>query len=101
MRKIKVIVKRPGEKPASVWISDTLENLQRHVGGYIETVTIGNMVVICDEEGLLKNKPYCCSVGGYDFVGDVIFCGVDGVEFADLPISWHKMKQLYPQLWRD
>lgn len=53
-KKIKVIVKDP-EKPARVvWISNTLENLQKTVGGYIETVTIStDAVIICNEEGNL------------------------------------------------
>ena len=45
--KIKVIIKEPGRYPRSVNISDTLENLQRTVGGYIETVTLAsNLCVI-------------------------------------------------------
>lgn len=26
-------------------------------------------------------------------------CGVDGEEFADLPISWDEMKLLFRDLW--
>ena len=49
--KIKVYVKRPDEKIGhSTWISNTLENLQKTVEGYIETVTFGDYVVICNEE---------------------------------------------------
>ena len=36
-------------------IENTLEALQREVGGYIEVVNLGdNYVLICDEEGKLK-----------------------------------------------
>ena len=36
-------------------IENTLEALQREVGGYIETVYLGdNYILICDEEGKLK-----------------------------------------------
>jgi hypothetical protein len=45
-----VLIKEPGRNPRHVNISDTLENLQKTVGGYIETVTIcSDLVVICDE----------------------------------------------------
>lgn len=98
--KIGVLIKEPGRTPRHVNISDTLENLQKTVGGYIETVTLCSvLVVICDEEGRLKGKPHCCNIGGVDFVGTIVICGVEGEEFADLPIDWKDMKRLLPGLW--
>ncbi|MBE6016691.1 MAG: DUF3846 domain-containing protein [Lachnospiraceae bacterium] len=88
MAKIKAIIKRPDEKVGHMtWISDTLENLQRTVGGYIETVTFGDMVIICDEEGRLKKKEPNCTIGNVSFVGTIIAVGQDGDEFADVPID--------------
>lgn len=64
-RKISVIIKRPGEKPYHTYISNTLENLQKTVGGYIEVVRIASdACFIADEEGLLKGLPYNFSVCG-------------------------------------
>lgn len=85
MRKIKVIVKNP-EKPArGVWISNTLENLQKTVGGYIETVTIAtDVVIICNEEGRLLGLPHSSRFCGYDFVGTIIIAGIDEDEFCSL-----------------
>lgn len=40
-QKISVIIKEPDKKPRHVYISNTLENLQKTVGGYIETVAHG------------------------------------------------------------
>ena len=100
--KIYAISKRPGCPPRSVWVSNTLENLQRNVGGYIETVTLAtDMCVICDEEGRLKGKPYNCTICGVDFVGDVLLVGVKGEEFADLPISYQWAKGVFKSLWND
>lgn len=111
MNKIKVLIKRPGEPPRSVWISDTLENLQRTVGGYIEIVTLQRgLVVICDEEGRLKGKPHNCTVEGVDrvggiivtgveFVGDIIVAGVEGEKLADYPSDFQTIKAAYPGLW--
>ena len=94
-KKIKVIIKRPEEPVGHMtWISDTLENLQKHVEGYIETLTIASdMVVICNEEGRIRNLPYNCTIENHDFVGTIILAGVDGDEFADVPISLAAFKQ--------
>jgi hypothetical protein len=106
MRKIKAIVKRADEPIGHMtWISDTLENLQKHVGGYIETVTLTpKVVVICDEEGRIKDKPFNCTLfpGLYiqqSFVGDIVVVGVDGDEFGDVPIDMKTWKKLY--LWME
>lgn len=103
MEKIKVIVKRADEEVGHMThISNTLENLQKTVGGYIETVTLPcGVVVICDEEGRMKGKPYNCTVfpqnmaARVSFAGDIIVCGADGEEFADIPINMKTWKQFY------
>ena len=97
-----VIIKRPGEPPRHVTMSLTLENLQRYVGGYIETVTLANdCCIICDEEGRLKGKPYNCTICNIDFVGDIVFVGVDGDEFTDIPLpdGFKGFKRMFPRLW--
>ena len=100
MGKIGVIIKEPGRVPRHVNVSDTLENLQKTVGGYIETVTLrSDLVAICDEEGRIKGKPHCCNICGVDFCGTVILAGVDGDEFADIPCAFADFKRLFPQLW--
>lgn len=101
MRKIKAIVKRADEAVGHMtWISDRLENLQKHVGGYIEVVPLTpGVVVICNEEGLINNLPFNCQVPRPPiidtFFGDIIICGVDGEEFADVPISLQEWRQNY------
>lgn len=91
MNKIKVIIKRPDEAIGHVtWISDTLENLQRTVGGYIETLTIlrnPDVIIIMNEDGKLDDSKYNFKIPGDQIFGDVIICGRDGEEFADVPIS--------------
>lgn len=100
MDKIKAITKRPGMRPVSTWITPTLENLQKLVDGYIETVTLASdLVIICDEEGRLKGKEYNCTVSGVSFVGDIILVGRKGEEFADLPLDYQEVKHLFPGLW--
>ena len=100
MHKIKAIIKEPGKKPRCVNISASLENLQKTVGGLIETVTLySDLVAICDEQGRIKGKQHCCNIGCVDFCGTVILVGVDGDEFADIPCGFADFKRLFPQLW--
>lgn len=103
--KIKVLSKRAGEPPRSVNVENSLKNLQKHVGGYIEAVTCfingRTFVVICNEEGRLLALPHNCNIRGIDFVGDIIICGVKFDEFADIPFEWEELKMLMPQLWEE
>lgn len=71
-------------------IENTLEALQKEVGGYIETVTLvrGYAVMIVNEEGLLRGMPSnltASSVAARKIVGPALVVGVDGDEFADVP----------------
>ena len=83
---MKAIIKEVGKEPKVIDIENTLEALQKAVGGYIEALNIGgNIIMICDEEGKLKGKPYNFDLGVDKIVGDVIFTKDDGNEdFTDL-----------------
>lgn len=102
MKKIKVIIKRPGEKPHSTWISNSLKNLQLTVDGYIETVTVTpDMVIICNEEGRIKGLPYNCTVGRINFVGTIIVAGIKDDEFANIPCTFGTFKRLFSDLFKE
>lgn len=93
--KIKVYIKRPDEEIGhSTWIENSLKNLQKTVEGYIETVTFGDYVIICNEEGRLENLPYNCTIHGVDFVGTIIVAGINEDEFGDVPLSFEEYKYL-------
>lgn len=83
---MKAIIKEVGKPPKVVEIENTLEEMQKIVGGYIEAVAIGKgCLMICDEEGKLKGKPYNFDLGNDIIVGDVFFTKGDGGEdFTDL-----------------
>lgn len=100
MAMISALVKRPGEPPRHVNISNSLRALQQNVEGYIETVTLASdLVLICNEEGRMLGMPYNCTICGTDFVGPIILTGRKGYEFTDLPVEWAEMKRLFPGLW--
>lgn len=83
---MKVIWKEPGKAFEVREVENTLEALQKAVGGYIETFTFAeDACVICDEEGRLKGKPYNCEIWTVDFCGTILIVGVDGEEFTDVP----------------
>lgn len=82
MRSLK---KEPGKSWVDVEIDNELKPLQDAVGGYLESFTFAeDACVLCDEEGLLKGKPYNATVCGVPFVGTVLIVGVAGEDFTDL-----------------
>lgn len=71
--KIKVVLQHPGEVSVIATVPNTLKAMQQAVGGYIETLTLPNgLLVVLDEEGRLKGlKPNVRSMYGV-FVGTVL-----------------------------
>lgn len=93
--KIKVIIKRPDERFGHVTnISNTLENLQQTVEGYIETLTMPGYVLILNEEGRLDGSPFNCNVAGFNLFDTIIVAGRNGSEFADVGISFKEWKEI-------
>lgn len=99
---IRVIIKKPGDKVGvPTHIVPSLKRLQEIVGGYIEHITVQKgLVILCNEEGkILGLDPNFRIMDGFgnlidNVVGPVIVAGVDGEDFADVPISvdeWEKM----------
>ena len=85
---IRAIVKEPEKEAQEELIGNDLKSLQKRVGGYSETVTVQeDLVIICNEEGKLLGLPYNCTLLGEPFAGTILFVGVDGENFADCPIS--------------
>ena len=82
---MKVLMLKPNEKAKVTEIENELSAMQKIVGGYIETYPLDkNTVVICDEEGKLKNKAFNRFIAGNTFVGDLFICGTKRVNFCGL-----------------
>lgn len=82
---MRVIRKEPGKFPEVVDIPNELEDLQKAVGGYIETWPVTtDFTIICDGEGKIKGKLYNCTLCGKDFVGTILFVGVNEEGFTDV-----------------
>lgn len=85
---IRVIVKESGKAPREVTIRNDLKTLQELVGGRIEQYTVrSDLVLFCNEEGILLHLPYNCAVYGSGFVGTIIVTGADGEGLTDCPIT--------------
>ena len=96
MAKIKVIIKRPDEKYGHVThISARLENLQNTVGGYIETITvIKGVILICNEEGKLRDLEPNMWLNGDLIRGTIIICGQSGEDISDIPITLQQWRNI-------
>lgn len=83
---ILICIKEPGSPPRIEPLFDnTLEAFQQAVGGYIETVTVADdLVLICNEEGRINGSPYNVTICGCDFFGTVLAVGIAGDEFASV-----------------
>lgn len=70
-------------------IDNTLPSLQEAVGGFIDVVTLYqyNVVMIVDDEGLLKGYPFnpaASILAERTIVGTVLLLSTEGEEFTDL-----------------
>lgn len=76
--KIRILVYRPGLPGTVEEQLDDLATQQGLVGGFIESVGLGDGVFLtCNEEGKLKNLPPNFALPGDMIVGTAFFCRVD------------------------
>lgn len=85
---MRVLFKDVGKPIRSMFIPNELRVMQQLVDGYIEPVKLTDKsVMICDEEGRFdgaKRNFYMEDIRETIF-GPVLFVGVKGEEFCDLP----------------
>lgn len=76
---MKAVYKEPGKAARIVEIENSLQALQKAVGGYIEAITLfADVAILCNEEGRLQGLPYNCTVRGTRFVGPILAVGTAG-----------------------
>jgi hypothetical protein len=111
MKKIKVMLKTPDNTTKLVHIEDSLEELQKQVGGYIEypyykKLNDKNIAIIVNEEGKLIGLDPCIAFV-YDnkiidyAVGNVIFVGIEyGEEWTEnTSLTDEQIKYIQNQLY--
>lgn len=85
---IKIIMCKVGKKPFLMDIEDDLAVYQHLVGGYIEVVALydtaydnAKYLVVCNEEGLVRNLQLNCRICGFPFFGHILVVKENGEEF--------------------
>ena len=85
---MKVVIKKVGEQAQVTEIENTLDALQKFVGGHIEVVSVGGeIIMICNEEGKLNGLEYNFKLGNDFIVGNVLFVQAKDEDFTDLSDS--------------
>lgn len=86
MEKLKVYKLEPNKPGYVKEIYNTLETLQKEVGGYIELCQLGNgLIAIVDEEGVIKDLPANAYIPNYGVIrGNIVFVRDDGEDFTSL-----------------
>lgn len=72
---MRAIIKEVGKSPEVKEIENELAEFQRLVGGYIEVVHLGDILLICNEEGKLKELPKNFRIGNDVIAGTAVFVG--------------------------
>lgn len=102
LKMIKAIVKHPKQDPYITPLSAELEAMQELVGGYLQEVAIASdCVILCDEDGKLKGKPYNCTFLSHDLVGTLVFVGVENNDWTDIPLTYGEFRASFPALYKE
>ena len=81
---IEVMVFEPGKTGELRTIDDSLESMQKIVGGYIELSTISSrLAAVCNEDGLALRLP----ANRWGFVGTFFVVGLKSSEYVSLTES--------------
>ena len=87
---MKVLKYAVNKEPELINIENGLEAMQYEVDGYIETVTFPsvNAVLVCNEEGKVKNYPINSIIANRDMIhGDFFICSFEGDAFSDVTVE--------------
>jgi hypothetical protein len=77
-KRVRVVYVPVGEAPRTIAIDNTLEALQKLVGGYVQAVPLADSVdIMCNEEGLVLGLPFNRIYGPHAFHGNFFISRVD------------------------
>ncbi len=98
---MKILIIEPGKHPREADIENTLENLQKTVGGYLEAIYPFDepVALVCDEESKLKADTEWNRMlpETHDVIkGTFFLCGIGEEDFTDLaPDLMEKYKRRF------
>lgn len=94
--KIRILLIEPGKDPREENIEHSLSTFQNIVGGYIEALEFGEVILICNEEGKILNLPFNRDLGCDVIFGNIILVGSnklgDFISLTDNQIEKYKKK---------
>lgn len=100
-RAVRVVVLEPDKAPEVRELAEenTLKQLQDIVGGWIEvacTVPILDVVIYCNEEGLMLHLPFNCNrpSDGHPLVGTLVAVQLDPLTGNDVSMSEDQAKRV-------
>lgn len=99
---MRVLYFKPGViRPMIYRIDGDLASMQQTVGGYIETVTLPDgLVLICDEEACLKGLPPNRVIDGVVICGPFFICRRKRDKFIELTLDdAQRLRDLQFQRW--
>jgi hypothetical protein len=83
--RMKIVIVEPNKDPYVAMINNKLEEFQAIVDGWIETVSFtGELLIICNEEGKIRNLPVNRELGWDKICGTFFVIGNDAPEFRSL-----------------
>ena len=88
---MKVLKYEPGKEPALVNVTNTVNGIQKAIGGFFEIYRMSDDVaLLCDGEGRIKRLPFTASVvipslGLTSFCGPMLIVGLYKGNFTSLP----------------
>ena len=88
---VKVVYFKVDKEPEVGNMTNTVEGMKSAIGGgYVQILNIGidNIVILCDEEGLMKELHYNrCLLGDWPIVGTG---GEEFISLTDQQVEWIK-----------
>lgn len=94
MKAIRII---PGQRAEDIEVENTVEALQEVVGGYLDRkyLPVTNAMLLCDEDGRMKELDYNFRLMGDDYVGTAVIVGIDGENWCDVPITAERFEKYW------
>lgn len=82
---IRILYKQPGRHIRTLMVKDSLQSFQNLVGGRIEVIGLfRDVVMICNEEGKIRDLPKNFAYGFDTICGPVVFASTSGEDLNSL-----------------
>lgn len=88
MKTVSAVLVKVGQEPEVIQVNHNGDGIRELVGGWIESTPLNTMetglVVFCDEEGKLKDRPFNFEMIHDYIVGDAVIVAPHGENFGEM-----------------